>query len=203
MSLQAEPLLPVSGPISISSSASWVAHRLVHKRISITQRRPVRPSVVLVVFSFFMFCTPEFYVLLTVHPGTTLGKWPTWCTIKLYNTLIIIILYMFRATLCSSSGGQIVLIQHLISSHSVSDRPVCRLRRNLHTGRLLTEYDDIRSCINTIWPPDADHRFVQVHTGRSLTESTTPDAVLIQFDLLMMSTDLLEHAEDYNNKRII
>ena len=42
-----------------------------------------------------------------------------------------------------------------------------------------------------------------MYTGRSLTESTTPDAVLIQFDLLMMSTDLLEHAEDYNNKRII
>ena len=44
---------------------------------------------------------------------------------------------------------------------SVSDRPVCRLRRNLHTGR-------------------------------SLTENIIPDAVLIQFDLLMMSTELLE-----------
>jgi len=30
------------------------------------------------------------------------------------NTFIIVILYMFRATLCSSSEGQIVLIQHLI-----------------------------------------------------------------------------------------
>ena len=28
--------------------------------------------------------------------------------------------------------------------------------------------------------------------GRSLGENTTPDAVLIQFDLLMMSTELLE-----------
>jgi len=45
---------------------------------------------------------------------------------------------MFRATLCSSSGGQIM------------------------------------------------------HTGRSLTENTIPDALLIQFDLLMMSTKLLE-----------
>jgi len=43
-----------------------------------------------------------------------LGKWPTWCTITLYKTFIIIILYMFRATLCSSSGGRIVLIQHLV-----------------------------------------------------------------------------------------
>ena len=57
---------------------------------------------------------PNFYVLLTVHPGKTLGKWPTWCTITLHNTFIIIILYMFRATLCSSSGGQIVLMQQLV-----------------------------------------------------------------------------------------
>jgi len=43
----------------------------------------------------------------------SLGTWPTWCTIKLYNTIIIVILYMFRATLCSLSG-QIALIQHLV-----------------------------------------------------------------------------------------
>ena len=58
--------------------------------------------------------TGFFYVSLTVHPAITLGKWPTWCTITLYNVFIIIIIYMFRATLCSSSGGQIVLIQHLV-----------------------------------------------------------------------------------------
>jgi len=39
-------------------------------------------------------------------------------------------MYMFRATSCSSSGGQIVLIHHLVSSLSVSDRPVHRLRKN-------------------------------------------------------------------------
>jgi hypothetical protein len=33
-------------------------------------------------------------------------------------------MYMFRAISCSSSGGQIVLIQHLVSSLSVSDRQV-------------------------------------------------------------------------------
>jgi len=44
---------------------------------------------------------------------------------------------------------------------SVSDRPVCTLRRN--------------------------HFLLNLHTGRSLTESTIPDAVLIQSDLLMMS----------------
>ena len=39
-------------------------------------------------------------------------------------------MYMFRAISCSFSGGQIVLVQHLVSSLSVSDRPVHRLREN-------------------------------------------------------------------------
>ena len=34
----------------------------------------------------------------------------------------VTVLYMFRAVLCSSSGGQIVCIQHMVSSLSVSDR---------------------------------------------------------------------------------
>jgi hypothetical protein len=38
---------------------------------------------------------------------------------------------MFRAISCSSPGGQIVLTQHLVSSPSVNDRPVHRLRKNL------------------------------------------------------------------------
>jgi len=33
---------------------------------------------------------------------------------------------------------------------------------------------------------------LNLHTGRSLTENTIPDAVLIQFDHLMMSTEFLE-----------
>ena len=48
---------------------------------------------------------------------------------------------------------------------SVSDRPVCRLTRKF---------------------------LLNLHTGRALTENTIPDAVLIQFDVLMMSTELLE-----------
>jgi len=47
----------------------------------------------------------------------------------IYNTFIKI-LYMFRAVHCSSSGGLIVSMQHLISSLSVGDCPVHRLRRN-------------------------------------------------------------------------
>ena len=36
------------------------------------------------------------------------------------------------------------------------------------------------------------HEGTRVHTGRSPTENTIPDVVLTQFDLLMMSTELLE-----------
>ena len=45
---------------------------------------------------------------------------------------------MFRALLCSSSGGQNCITQHLVSSHSVGGRPVHRLREdslNLCTER--------------------------------------------------------------------
>ena len=33
----------------------------------------------------------------------------------LYFNTFITLLYMFRALLCSSSGGQIALVQHLVS----------------------------------------------------------------------------------------
>ena len=42
----------------------------------------------------------------------------------LFYNKFIIFLYMFRALLCSSSGGQNFITQHLVSSHSVGDRPV-------------------------------------------------------------------------------
>ena len=60
---------------------------------------------------------------------------------------------MFRATSCSSSGGQIILIQHLVYSLSVSGRPECRssVPLDLHTGRSLTESDYTRCCITTIY----------------------------------------------------
>ena len=63
---------------------------------------------------------------------------------------------MFRAVPCSSSGGQIVLLEHLVSSISVNGRTVHRLRANcspLSTGILY---------------------------GR-LQRVTIPDAVIIQF----------------------
>jgi hypothetical protein len=50
---------------------------------------------------------------------------------QIFNTFITILyIYVFRAISCSSSGGQILLIQHLVSSLSVSDRPVHRMRNN-------------------------------------------------------------------------
>jgi len=61
-----------------------------------------------------------------------------------FNTFITI-LYIFQAISCSSSGGKIVLIQHMVSSLLVSDRQV-------HTwateGHLLSDYT--RCCINKI-----------------------------------------------------
>ena len=37
-----------------------------------------------------------------------------------------------------------------------------------------------------------EKELINLHTGQSLAQNTIPDAVLIQFDLLMMSTVLLE-----------
>ena len=67
----------------------------------------------------------------------------------------ITILNMFRAAPRSSSGGQIVLLQPLVSSLSVSSHTLCRWRAlNLHTVRLFTEGDDTRGCGDTICPPE-------------------------------------------------
>ena len=49
----------------------------------------------------------------------------------LYFNTFIILLYMFRALLCSFSGGQIVLVQHLVSSLSLGDRSDHRLREEV------------------------------------------------------------------------
>ena len=73
------------------------------------------------------------------------------------------ILDMFEATLCSSSGGKIGYIQHLVSSLSVSGRTGHRFRAD---------------SIGALY-------------GR-LQRVTIPDAVNIQFDLLRMSIVLLE-----------
>jgi len=74
---------------------------------------------------------------------------------------------MFRAVPCSSSGGQIVLLQPLVLSLSVNSRTVCRLRADcslLSTGILY-------GCSQRV---------------------TKPEAVIIQFVLLKMSKVLLK-----------
>jgi len=68
---------------------------------------------------------------------------------QIFNTFITILyMYMFRAISCSSSGGQIVLIKHLVLSLSGSDRPV------LCTGWPLTESDRSECSIDTMGPPE-------------------------------------------------
>ena len=70
---------------------------------------------------------PFFDVLLTVHISIILVIDQLNAQILFCNKFIIF-LYMFRALLCSSPGGQNCIIQHLISSHSVGGRSVHRLR---------------------------------------------------------------------------
>ena len=73
---------------------------------------------------------------------STFSKWPTWRTIILFYNTLIMFLYMFQATSCSSSGGQIVLIKHLVPSLSVSGRPVHR--------RMATYYKIKELCIKLV-----------------------------------------------------
>ena len=71
---------------------------------------------------------------------------------------------MFRASTCPSSGGQIVLSQHLVSSLTVNGCTVCRMRADSpesalkrRTVQQFTESDDTRCCDNTICPPEDGH----------------------------------------------
>jgi hypothetical protein len=72
---------------------------------------------------------------------------------------------MFGAVLCSSSGGQIVLLQRLVSSPSVKGLTERRLRTayckalNRRTVRPVTGGDDTRCCNNTISPPEDEHKY--------------------------------------------
>jgi hypothetical protein len=71
------------------------------------------------------------------------------------------ILDMFRALACPSSGGQIVLSQHLVSSLSIQYSTVCRMRAESalirHTVQPFKGSDDTRCCDNTICPPENGH----------------------------------------------
>ena len=78
----------------------------------------------------------------------------------LYFNTFITFLYMFRALLCSSSGGQTVLVQHLVSSLSLGDCSVHRLQessRHLWSEQSPKESGDTGCCTNTVCPPEDKH----------------------------------------------
>jgi hypothetical protein len=113
-----------------------------------------------------------------------------------FINIFITILCMFWAISCSSSGAQIVLIQHLVLSLSVSDRPVHRLRKNSSfstcapDGHLLrVTIPDAVLTLNPLtwriwWAPNNASRW-QIGFNSAFEG-------LIQFDLLRMSKILLE-----------
>jgi hypothetical protein len=74
---------------------------------------------------------------------------------------------MFRAIPCSSSGGHIVLLQHLVSSLSVRSHSVHQLKADCSPLSTIA----LNGCLRRV---------------------TIPDDVTIQFDLLKMSMVLLE-----------
>jgi heterodisulfide reductase subunit B len=76
---------------------------------------------------------------------------------------------MFRASTCPSSGGQIVLSQHQVSSLSVNGCTVCRMRAN---------------CSQPAYC--------------SVQRVTIPDAVIIQFVLLKMGMFMHETCRGFN-----
>ena len=91
---------------------------------------------------------------------------PTWCANSISFNTFITSLYTFDALLCSSSGGKIVLVQHLVSSLRLFSTQV---KRGL-LGSPLFNY-----VLNS-----------------HLKRVTIPDAVLIKFYLLRMSIIVIE-----------
>jgi hypothetical protein len=92
---------------------------------------------------------------------------------------------MFRAILCLSLEGQIVLLQHLVSSLCVSGRTVHRLKADSvlcsSSGGQIVLY-----CYSGLSPLSTGVVYGLLH------RVTIPDAVTIQFGLLWMSIVLLE-----------
>ena len=101
-------------------------------------------------------------ILLTVHPNIKVLFFTNLMHKILYFNTFITFLYMFRALLCSSSGGQIVLVQPLVSSPSLGNFTVHRLRK---------DYSPLLTCV----------------LNSHLKRVTIPEAVQIQFYLLRMS----------------
>jgi len=113
----------------------------------------------------------------------------------LYFNAFIILLYMFRALICFSSEGKTLLVQHLLSSLSLGDCSVHRLRescRNLCTEQSPKDSDDTRCCTNTFVLLKVTSPPVISVLNNHLNRTMKPDAVLIQFVLPKMSIVVLE-----------
>jgi hypothetical protein len=113
-----------------------------------------------------------FYVFSTVHhtSSTHLFHLPTLMHnsfIHLQYVCYITILDMFRASTCPSSGGKIILSQHLVLSlHTFPPALICDM---------------------------TEQRTAQaVRCWKEMCEVTIPDAVIIQFVLLKMDMLMLE-----------
>jgi len=60
---------------------------------------------------------------------------------------------MFRVSTCLSSGGQIVVSQHLAVQYQTAEQSAF-IR---HTVQPFTESDDTRCCDNKVCPPEDGH----------------------------------------------
>jgi hypothetical protein len=117
--------------LTFNDSALWQIHRYIQVRYS--------HEIFLYSMPKALILLSEFYILLTVLLVMILGKWPTWRTSLFY--VFISILYMFRATPCSSSGESIVSIEPLVYVTLCRWPFRVQVRKELHTKRSPTQCD--------------------------------------------------------------
>ena len=122
----------------------------------------------------------------------------------LFYNKFIIFLYMFRALLCASSGGQSCIIRHLVSSHSVDGTKSSFVISLLlyactcfeHYVLIIRRSKLYYTAFGIVTPVGGRpvHRLREDFCARDghLHSVTMPDAVQYSFDLLMMSTTVLE-----------
>jgi len=84
-----------------------------------------------------IFLNNQWHILYFFDSVMIHGKWPTWRTILFYE--FISILYIFRATSCSSSGESIVSVQHLVYV------TLCRWPFPVQVGNFLSDLHTKRS----------------------------------------------------------
>jgi len=72
---------------------------------------------------------------------------------------------MFRELLCSSSGGQYCIIQHLVFVIPVGGHPVHKLREDLCTRRPPTGVMIPDTVLIQFLPPDDEHIVLETRRG--------------------------------------